>query len=527
MLMNSQITAMNLGFPLTNTESTAQTGKAEKTSSFKDFLNSSNIKAGEGMRNNPVGNLASQKADNTKENTVDDTVRQKTFREFEKDMKVDTRKAMIQGKKDSDSEYDTSVDTEKPEADMSEVDKSGIILNCLAQVMGVKTDELVKLLEAAGIKPEELSSLSESDTLETKLAQVFGLDGKAEKTLGKILDLIDSQVEEAISKVLQDETGKKTELVKLDEINLKVVLSKENSANTTTSETTTPEAAISSDLMLKFKLKLKEMGEKLEENETVLMEEISVKIHPVLKNASAMLKASLKPVDTGAASNLNMEAEESAEVETIAVEESGLNLKETEQTSDSEALMPQQTSVKPESQEILQNIGNATVQIQSKDPEINVENIKMKAPVPDSEILHQVIEKAKVVITADKSEMVMNLQPDSLGKLSLKVVTEHGMVMAKFVAESQQVKQVLESNMQLLKDSLEKQGLNVQGFSVSVRQESQNNRSDYNRPGENRRMGSTVQTSGSNRIYVDAADFERLQRINPYRQEGNTINLTA
>jgi len=91
---------------------------------------------------------------------------------------------------------------------------------------------------------------------------------------------------------------------------------------------------------------------------------------------------------------------------------------------------------------------------------------------PRNEIVFQIVEKAKVVLDGKKSEMVMDLKPDNLGKLSLKVVTENGIVMAKFVAESQQVKQVIETNMQLLRDSLEKQGMHIQGFSVSVRQES-------------------------------------------------------
>ena len=199
---------------------------------------------------------------------------------------------------------------------------------------------------------------------------------------------------------------------------------------------------------------------------------------------------------------------------------------ETEQTADSSIVL-QQTSAEPEILKNDQAFGNVINQLQGIEQEANVDNTVMKAPVSDREILSQVIEKAKVVVSADKSEMVIDLKPDSLGKLSLKVVTEHGMITAKFVAENQQVKQVLETNMQLLKESLEKQGLNVQGFSVSVRQESQNSRNDYNSHEDGRRRVSSVQIPGNGRMYVDEAGMERLQRINPYRQEVNTINLTA
>jgi len=84
------------------------------------------------------------------------------------------------------------------------------------------------------------------------------------------------------------------------------------------------------------------------------------------------------------------------------------------------------------------------------------------------EILNQIIEKATVTLTPDKAEMVLNLKPDHLGKLEMKLITEKGVLNAQIVAENQQVKQIIESNFNILKDALEKQGIAVQGFSVSV-----------------------------------------------------------
>lgn len=95
-----------------------------------------------------------------------------------------------------------------------------------------------------------------------------------------------------------------------------------------------------------------------------------------------------------------------------------------------------------------------------------------------SEFLNHVVERAKVILSPEKSEMVIDLKPDTLGKLSLKIVTERDVVMAKFTADNQQVKEILESNMEFLKDSLEKQGFNVQGFSVSVGKDSSSDNAD-------------------------------------------------
>ncbi len=103
-------------------------------------------------------------------------------------------------------------------------------------------------------------------------------------------------------------------------------------------------------------------------------------------------------------------------------------------------------------------------------------NFQIKTETADfkNEIMKQVLETAKVLTDGEKSEMTMELKPDGLGKLTLKVITEQGMVFAKISAENSQVKGIIESNMDLLRDTLEKQGMILNGIDVSVGQDSGN-----------------------------------------------------
>ncbi|QEK12274.1 hypothetical protein FQB35_07725 [Crassaminicella thermophila] len=87
-------------------------------------------------------------------------------------------------------------------------------------------------------------------------------------------------------------------------------------------------------------------------------------------------------------------------------------------------------------------------------------------------ILGQVVEKAQVLIGDRASEMTLQLKPDHLGKLSMKIVVERGIVVANIVAENQAVKEVLESNFNLLKDALNEKGFGIQELNVSVGQDS-------------------------------------------------------
>jgi flagellar hook-length control protein FliK len=118
------------------------------------------------------------------------------------------------------------------------------------------------------------------------------------------------------------------------------------------------------------------------------------------------------------------------------------------------------------------NLNQEQIQVNQSNAKIDTTIVSEKTGkevhVKPQEVINQVLEKAKLTITPEKSEMVLELKPESLGKISLKVATERGIVAASFIAENQQVKDIIEANMQLLKEALQKQGLAVQSFSVSV-----------------------------------------------------------
>ena len=141
-------------------------------------------------------------------------------------------------------------------------------------------------------------------------------------------------------------------------------------------------------------------------------------------------------------------------------------------------------------------------------------------------VTSQVTMKIRLMAGENRQEMEINLKPDSLGKLSLKIVHERGEILARITAENEQVKQILESNMQLLRDALEKNGFSVQSLSVSV----------GNSPGENRTKEETEQrsrmitgTESHSGITVSAKEMADLRdRIEKeYYGQFSRINLTA
>lgn len=138
-------------------------------------------------------------------------------------------------------------------------------------------------------------------------------------------------------------------------------------------------------------------------------------------------------------------------------------------------------------------------------------------------VTNQVMMKVKLMAGENKQEMEMHLKPESLGKLSLKIIHERGEILAKITAENEQVKGILESNMQLLKDALEKNGLSVQSLSVSVGNGHGNNQSreDSGRSGKtaaggfgHEKVNSTVKDTLEIRARIEKEYFNQSSQIN-------------
>lgn len=84
------------------------------------------------------------------------------------------------------------------------------------------------------------------------------------------------------------------------------------------------------------------------------------------------------------------------------------------------------------------------------------------------EIVNQVIEQIRINIRPDTTSMELMLNPENLGKVSLKVIAKDGHLMASFTAQNQVTKEALESQMQTLKDNLNSQGIKVEAIEVNI-----------------------------------------------------------
>jgi len=84
------------------------------------------------------------------------------------------------------------------------------------------------------------------------------------------------------------------------------------------------------------------------------------------------------------------------------------------------------------------------------------------------QVMQQIVSHVRSVAPENFAELRMTLRPEHLGDVTMRVSVQNGIVMALFVAESQRIKEIIESNFNQLRDALAEQGIEVSELFVSV-----------------------------------------------------------
>jgi len=91
----------------------------------------------------------------------------------------------------------------------------------------------------------------------------------------------------------------------------------------------------------------------------------------------------------------------------------------------------------------------------------------------EESVMLQVSQRLSNAVKNGMHEVRLVLRPESLGNVRMTILMDGDIIMARINVENQQVKQIIESNLQSLKDSLEEQNLQAGAFDVNVNQGSE------------------------------------------------------
>lgn len=112
--------------------------------------------------------------------------------------------------------------------------------------------------------------------------------------------------------------------------------------------------------------------------------------------------------------------------------------------------MPQMTAAD-------QIMSNMTQAVEEAMPEVDAENV-----------VKQLVEQIRVAVNEESTSFEMQLNPEHLGKINLQVVAKDGVVTAQIATENAAVKEAIESQLVMLKESLINQGVQVEAVEVTI-----------------------------------------------------------
>lgn len=147
-------------------------------------------------------------------------------------------------------------------------------------------------------------------------------------------------------------------------------------------------------------------------------------------------------------------------------------------------------------------------------------------------ILNQITDYMKGQIVDGVSELEMQLHPESLGSLHVKLTAKEGLVTAQFTAQNETVKAALESQMIQLKDTFREQGITVEAIEVTVASHKFEQNLSQNGGGmqEHDRQSERPRNRRINlNALAEEEDFTQEERIaaEMLKENGGTVDYTA
>lgn len=144
------------------------------------------------------------------------------------------------------------------------------------------------------------------------------------------------------------------------------------------------------------------------------------------------------------------------------------------------------------------------------------------------DIVNQIVERIKVVIKPDVTSMELQLNPENLGKVNLTVAEKSGQMTASFIVENQAAKEAIESQINVLINNLNEQGLKVEEVEVTLASyEFFNNQNQETNDSQSGSKNSNKKFSLDNDI-TSISDITEEEVIDNYDGiSGNNVNYKA
>ena len=437
---------------------------------------------------------------------------------------------------DNDKPVEESAEkqTDKKEMTIEEILSKLEELAELQQMGAVPADKLTVMLEnvkealkeLAAVQPKSIAGL-EAENLQIKAAELTAvLEGMQEdlRINGSLTDNKSAEDFAAELKTMLTQESSKSETL------LKAAVDNKTAENSMKPETNMTNTTETNDVEIKNETVAGNTAQRSEESNNLTAE--SKQANEAAENKNQDIKAEASVVNTKPVSKEAQPAAEESEddvktalnskVEKVTVENKESKKQDAEAGTNKEAAK-EVCKAANTTQEKSVNEEMIAIKLEQTVIDKELEAIQNQAAAPKAqtvnkeEVINQIVKKAEIIFTDAQPEIRMQLEPENLGKLTLSIAVEKGLITAKFVAESHEVKQIIESSFNELKDMLNEKGLGVQNLSVSVGQENReyNNSNAFQQWKETVKLNGRSMNSGNYEGYLDG-EGTVARAVNPY-----------
>lgn len=151
------------------------------------------------------------------------------------------------------------------------------------------------------------------------------------------------------------------------------------------------------------------------------------------------------------------------------------------------------------------------------------------------QIIEQIVEAAKVTLSQEVTTMELMLNPESLGKINMMVSVKEGIVTATLTAQNETAREAIESQIVILKENLNNQGIKVEAVEVTVEShafdananQNPNNGFDEQREEAQKKHNRPLRLDSLDELDMEDLTEEERIVMDMMASEGNQINFTA
>ncbi|MBO4781563.1 MAG: flagellar hook-length control protein FliK [Lachnospiraceae bacterium] len=147
------------------------------------------------------------------------------------------------------------------------------------------------------------------------------------------------------------------------------------------------------------------------------------------------------------------------------------------------------------------------------------------------DIVYQVVQRIRVNISPENTSLEMRLNPENLGRVSINITSNNGVMTARIDTENQKAREAIESQLQILKENIEAKGIKVEAVEVRI---SDFNMANNTETGNNEQSANGEENRGSRRnrqVFEQGTEDEitEAQRIarEVLADTGSTVSYRA